>query len=89
MEEVLNTNKTSSFEDKVIKKEYDKAKAIHTLSTWTNKVTSNHQVHAKAMVKQLARQVSQTKPRLRLAISTSKRVGNTKPPRCAKSKIIP
>ena len=51
----MNTNKAGSSKDKVIKKEYVKAKAIHASSIGTSEVTSNHQVHAKAMVEQLAR----------------------------------
>ena len=66
----MNTNKASSPKDKVTKEEYAKVKAIHATSIRTSKVTTNHQVHAKAMVMQLAKQVSQTMPRLKLAIST-------------------
>ena len=36
-----------------------------------------------------ANQVSHTMPRLRLTIGTPKKVGNTKPSRCAKAKIMP
>ena len=85
----MNTNKGSSSKEKVIKEEYAKAKAIHTSSMRTNEVTSNHHVHARAMVEQLARQVSQTMPRLKSTISTPHEISNTKPPKCTRSTIMP
>ena len=85
----MNTNKESSSKDKVTKVEYDKGKIFHASSKWPNEAISNHQPHAKAKIKQLARQVSHTMPRLKSTTSTPKEVNNTKPPRCARSKITP
>ena len=85
----MNTNKATSSKGKVIKVEYAKVKAIHASSMWLGEVISNHQVHAKAKVTQLANQVSHTMPRLRSGMSTPKGVRNTKALRCAKVKIKP
>ena len=72
----MNTNKASSSKNKVFKVEYAKVKAIHSPSMWLGEVILNHQVNAKAMVKQLANQVSNTMQKLRSTISTPKGVGN-------------
>ena len=85
----MNINKASSSKDKVIKEKYAKAKAIHASSMGTSEVTSNHQVHAKKMVEQPAKQVSQTMPKSRSTISTPDGVSNTKPPKYARSTITP
>ena len=69
--------------------EYAKAKTIYASSMWSSGVISNHQVHAKAKVEQLASQVSHTMSRLRSNISIPKRVGNTRSPRYARLKITP